>query len=82
MSYVSVVVMCQFSLDLNLDLGFVTKLIRIGLAFVPLVVWFNIQSVHTLTELAINIGTGLLIYLLSIMLLRVVTLEDIKNRFA
>lgn len=81
-SYISVVMMCHFSLDLNLDFGFVTKLVKIGLACIPLIFWFNIQSVQTLTDLAISVFVGLLIYLLSIMLFRVVTLKDIKNRFA
>lgn len=80
-SYTVVAMMCYFTLDLNIDILFVSKLLRIGLACVPLIFWFNIQTVYTLTDLGINIIVGLLIYLISIMLFRVVTWHEIKTRF-
>jgi len=81
-SYLTVVFICNRYLDMNLDINFLTKVLRIGLAGLIIIFWFYIHGVNHLLDLGLNIVVGLAIYLFSIFLFRVVRYRDIRRRFA
>ena len=81
-SYIAVVIMYNSYLDMNLDLSFLTKVLRIVLASLVIIPWFYLRRVNNFLDLALNILAGLAIYLFLIFLFRVVRFKDIKRQFA
>lgn len=80
-SYLAIVIMCNFYVDMNLNLSFLTKVLRIGAANLAIMFWLYFRRVNNFFDLGLNIITGLTIYLLSIFLFRVVRFRDIKRVF-
>jgi O-antigen/teichoic acid export membrane protein len=80
LSYFVVVILCNFYLDMNLDYSFLIKLIRIVVASLPISLWLYFHDSNNIYNLAVNIVIGALIYMLSILMLRIVKLKDIKKR--
>ena len=80
-SYLAVVIMCNYYLDMNLDLSFLTKVLRIGIASLAIILWLYLRAIDNFLNLALNIVIGMVIYLFLIFLLRIVKFKDIKRRF-
>lgn len=80
-SYLTVVVMCNYYLNMNLGISFLTKLLRIGIASLAIILWLYFHPVKNSFDLGLNIIAGLFIYFIFIFLFRVIRFQDIKSRF-
>jgi len=81
MSYLAVVVMCNYYLDMDLGLNFLTKLMRIGLASLSIMLWLYFHARNSYLNIGLNILIGFAFYMFFIFLLRVVRFKDIRMRF-
>jgi len=81
-SYLVVAVLCNYYVRMSLGLNFIARVLKIGAAGLAMGILLYTHTVHDLFDLGVNIVLGLVIYLLSVFLLRIVRFRDIKRRFA
>jgi len=80
-SYFVIILICNFSLNLGLNLKFLGNIFRIGVASIPIIFWLFISSNKSLFNIVLNMFIGVVIYITFILLLRIISIKDVKMKF-
>jgi len=80
-SYIAVMIMCNFYLNMNIDFNFLIKVLKISISAIFIMIFLYLKLDADLFHLILNIIIAALIYLILILILRVIRISDIRQRF-
>ncbi|MHA1755290.1 MAG: hypothetical protein ACTSVV_00870, partial [Promethearchaeota archaeon] len=80
--YLTIVIFSNFYLKMDLNLNYITRVLRIIVGGIGLSIWLYLNKVNNIPDFFINIVVGGVIYSTIVLLLRVFKFKDIKKQFA